>query len=293
MTKNAESKGYEVLDKYGKVLQCTMEKCKKEYEAINERQKLYSQDIEKLMQDTSLNAKIRMKKLEKLAHKLNSSVEKSNEIDCKLKHCYTETEEFIKAKVKKTLHDTNAPEWSKSIAQIYQKALDKGRITASDMKKVNKIMLTSQLQSGFKVANPVIKNLFAKDICTKKHCPGLQTKVLKQKKEFMAELNKIHADTKMSDADKNAKLEKLSRQYYDSPDRHKLLDCELGKCRTETEQLIAETVKLTKSMPNIPPSLKMAVDMLDTMLQNKSLTKEKLIQNDLKYMREAGYKIML
>lgn len=281
----------DILNTHMELHRCTAEKCKKETDALNARQEQYIKDIAKVMKNISLKPEERDKRLKKLAEAFNASVQKRKEIDCKLKHCYAEMETFIRAKLKKISNTPNAPEIPKKIAAIYSQAFKKGKITRADVIKGNKMVLLGQMQTALNNAKPIMNNILDTKNCLQQNCGALKKKVEAHKTKFLAELQAIHNDKTLSEKEKLKKLEEVSIQYYDSPDRNKLLDCELGKCRPETEKMMRETVKMLKTIPNPPKILALTMKNLDKMLRTNTLTKRNIILNDLKFMKQLGYKM--
>ena len=272
------------------LLKCNMEKCKKEQDMYNKRQQKHIQDITKLMQNIKLNQKVRMQRLKKLTIESIKCLENRKLIDCELQNCYIEFEKYIKSRIATTLASENPSQIDKDNAELYSKALKKGKITTNDVLESQMIQMKYNMEAAAKVAQPMFNKIAEGTSCIEKHCLPLKKKVEAEKKKYLLEVQKVLKNTKLSKEAQDAKMEELAQKFYRNQANSQLIDCQLANCRKETEDMLKEALKIMESVKD--PKIGNVIKAYNDMLQKNNMTKEKLVDLNLQLMKTQGYKHM-
>ena len=116
-----------------------IEKCNAQKEALAVKQNRFLDNLQKLMQNKTMNENTKKTRFQTSALQLQKSIEKRNLIDCQLRNCYKETHQMIKDYVDVFMIAKKVGRADKRVTKYYAELLKKDRITTQDLLNVEHV----------------------------------------------------------------------------------------------------------------------------------------------------------
>lgn len=272
------------------LFQCKAKKCAAETKRFSKKQREYAKQMAKLAKSIKMDLKVREARIQKITVAYLQSIQNKKLLDCQLQKCYAETEKLVKGSIKSS--QTSHNETDKIIAEHFNKVLKNGKLTSADMIEVQIMKTTNtQLQKGLEQVKPLFSKIQEGMKCYDKHCKDYKNKVDTEKKNYLIEVQKLIANKKIQQDVRDAKMQELTTKLFDTEAQNKYIDCQLGKCRKETEGMLIESMKILQSVQSAKNTSKLqeAIKILDDMLKKNNLNKEGIKKSGLLMMQAQKY----